>query len=261
MKASAVAAAAKKASTSSLVRNQVRELLSRSPAFGALPPDKRRQVARDTVRVASYMADPNGLVAHEFRDPLLAGVVRQHGARPAPRRAGKPQPMRLQAGSAATDALVQAVDFPGFVAGLIEGVFAAIVNASLQQMDAYAALVAALAKSVDQFASDNISDRSARDALVEAFPDVFCWAGTATARRLKVHAEGSTGLSRLTATLGLATPLGDLRSAGGLKRVVAATRRRLARDRQQLLATMVLMGINRIVVTNGRIVPKLTRLG
>ena len=39
--------------------------------------------------------------------------------------------------------------------------------------------------------------------------------------------------------------------------MVAATRRRLARNRQQTLATIVLMGINRIVVTDGRIVPKI----
>ena len=80
-------------------------------------------------------------------------------------------------------ALVAGVDFPGFVAELIDGVFGAIVNASIQQMDAYAKLLADVAKSLD------------------------------------------AGDSELPKRLGA---------------------RRLATNRQQLLATMVMMGINRI---------------
>jgi hypothetical protein len=37
---------------------------------------------------------------------------------------------------------------------------------------------------------------------------------------------------------------------------VAAARRRIAIDRQQVLATMVMMGINRVVVTDGKIVAR-----
>jgi len=40
---------------------------------------------------------------------------------------------------------------------------------------------------------------------------------------------------------------------------VAAAKRRIAIDRRQLLATMVMMGINRVVVTDGKIVAKLGR--
>ena len=47
------------------------------------------------------------------------------------------------------DALVSAVDFPTFVAGLIEGVFGAIVNASIEQMQAYERLLASVAKTVE----------------------------------------------------------------------------------------------------------------
>jgi hypothetical protein len=41
-----------------------------------------------------------------------------------------------------------------------------------------------------------------------------------------------------------------------MRQVVTAARRRLAVQRQQVLAMMVLMGINRIVVTDGKIAVK-----
>ncbi len=49
------------------------------------------------------------------------------------------------------DSLVQAIDFPVFVADLIEGTFDAIVDASIQQMKAYGALLQEVAEAVDQF--------------------------------------------------------------------------------------------------------------
>jgi hypothetical protein len=241
-----------------MVRPQVRELLSSSPGFRALPADRRRQVANDTVRVASYMTDPNGLLSQEFRKPLLAGVVHAGvGKKRIDLRKVAPDTIRLGPGS--MDALVAALDFPSFVADLIQGVFGAIVNASRRQMEAYAGLIANVAKSVDEFADDNITDQSARDELVSEFPDAVCLTGTA-AQRLKLHAgAGSPALAALAAAIGLREPVAKPQLASEVARVVAASRRRLARNRQQLLATMVLMGINRIVITSGSIAPGLSR--
>jgi hypothetical protein len=160
------------------VRAQVRKLLTSSAAYASLPPDRRRDIARDTVRVASRLLDPQGLSAQE------------------------------------------SADFPGFVSDLIHGVFGAIVDASIEQMKAYADLVATVAKSVDQFVEDNTSDDGERDSLANAYPDQFRTTGT--------QKTGS-----------------KLRSS--------ASQQRLARHRQQLLATTVMMGINRIVVTDGKI--------
>jgi len=42
-----------------------------------LPPDKRSQIAHDTVRVAAYIGDPGGLVSREFRAPVLRAKARQ----------------------------------------------------------------------------------------------------------------------------------------------------------------------------------------
>ena len=91
--------------------------------------------------------------------------------------------------------LVDAVDFPSFVADLVKGTFDAIVDASVRQMEAYTELLRNVAKSVDEFMRDNVVDGPEDESA----------------------------------------------------------RRRLATQRQQTLATMVLMGINRIVVTEGKI--------
>jgi hypothetical protein len=65
--------------------------------------------------------------------------------------------------------LVDAVDFPSFVAGLIKGTFEAIVDASVRQMEAYTELLRHVAKSVDEFMRDNVvdggEDKSARRRL------------------------------------------------------------------------------------------------
>jgi hypothetical protein len=206
------------------VRPQVRGLLKRSPAYRSLPPDKRRQIALDTVRVASYLADPNRLVSREFANPVLS-----------------------------PNDLLTAVTFPAFVAGLINGVFGAIVNASVQQMEAYAKLVAHASKSVSDFAADTITDGKARAELVATFPHLFCTSGNGGLRLAADRAFSRSDLAHLRRTLGLrrSTPAPD--SQSGLRDLVQAVRRRTARERQRSLALALSMGINRIVVTDGRI--------
>jgi hypothetical protein len=211
-----------------------------------LPPDKRNRIARDTVRAATYMADPDGLVSREFSAPLLRGAPR------------KPAGVRtvtlgqtLQGGTAALDALIDDVDFPAFVVALIHSVFNAVVDASIEQMEAYAALMADVAASVDGFASDAISDETARQTLASEFPELFCRANDKRAG-LAWRSDAEPG-----ARLRLQAALGVRRLAPDLRNLVAATRRRLARNRQQTLATAILMGINRIVVTDGKITPKI----
>src|SRR5262249_1720051 len=68
---------------------------------------------------------------------------------------------------------LNAIAFPTFVADLIKGTFQAIVNASIQQMEAYGNLLSNVAKTVDQFMADNISDNNARDYLAGSFPGHF----------------------------------------------------------------------------------------
>ena len=184
------------ASTAAIVRKEVRELLSLSPAFARLPVAEQKGLARNMTKVATYLAE--------------------------------------------------AVEFPEFVASLIKGVFNAIVNASIQQMEAYAELVANAAKSVDQFAEDNITDEDARDWLASTYPEYFKCEPfpQCVTIRLKRGIDRAMAIRRLR-LLPLERDLGVLDAQEIESVLVPAARRRLALSRQQLLAGMVLMGMNR----------------
>src|SRR5262249_23633475 len=66
-------------------------------------------------------------------------------------------------------ATLNAIDFPAFVASLIHGTFQAIVDASIQQMEAYAELLKNVARTVDQFMTDNVSEGTAKDYLADRY--------------------------------------------------------------------------------------------
>ncbi|WP_196251519.1 hypothetical protein [Cupriavidus necator] len=155
--------------------------------------------------------------------------------------------------------LVGTVDFPNFVGGLIQNVFQAIVNASIQQMNAYGQLLKSVAQTVDQFAQDNISMNNARDWLIDKYPDQIGLdeegAGEEGGQpRLTMKAEdGDAALAGINTEMGMAQPVTDLSDPEQESRLVTAARLQMARSRQQLLASMVVLGINRIVVTDGAI--------
>jgi hypothetical protein len=96
---------------------QIETLFSRSQAASELPPEIRTRLMRDAAEIGTAIVKARG-------DQAVAG-----------------------------DLLGQ-VDFPQFVAGLIEGVFNAVVDSSVRQMEAYADLVASVASSVDRFVAD-----------------------------------------------------------------------------------------------------------
>lgn len=112
----------------------------------------------------------------------------------------------------AGDAVLHQVDFPAFVRDLIRGTFEAIVDASIQQMKAYGELLTEVAKTVDAFLSENVDDETAFAYLTD--------------RGLDPHASRWPEAVRCL--------------------LLPAARAQVAKSRQQLLATMVLMGINRI---------------
>jgi hypothetical protein len=153
------------------------------------------------------------------------------------------------------DGVIDAVDFPGFVADLIAGVFDAIVDASIRQMEAYADLVDGVAKTVDQFVDENVTDDQARHYLLDTFPDVFAKEGAkgSTIKRRRGAAKGRWRLALSLLGLPKADPKPDPETRS--KRLIQAARRHMVRERQQLLATMVLMGVQRIRDPHGRLPP------
>lgn len=258
------------------VRPEVRQLLESSSAFAKLPPQEQKELARTMVTVSAYMANPDGLAAQELspQGSVLARTqadsteaVRQRLAQD-PGFAGEDfQGGAIKQGTQQFGELVKKVDFPKFVSGLIQNVFQAIVDSSIQQMQAYGELLANVAKTVDQFAQDNISENNGRDWLAQRFPDKlgiddgamstgFAEGDTplAAAPKLTVTAEDSAAaLQAISDELQLAKPVTDISDEAEERRLVLAARLQIACGRQQLLASMVMLGINRIVVTDGLI--------
>ena len=72
-----------------------------------------------------------------------------------------------------TAALVAALDFPAFVASVIEGVFEAIVGSSIEQMEAYGDLIAAVVAALDALHAKNVTEAQARDHIARRFPELF----------------------------------------------------------------------------------------
>jgi hypothetical protein len=233
-----------------VVRGRVRALLESSDAYRRLPADERRKMARAMVDTVAYLADP----AAGTRD---ADVTTTALAEPAP---AAPNPGSgsgigdaARAGAQAYKDLTAAVDFPKFVSGLIDGVFNAIVDASIRQMEAYQKLLENVVKSVDQFAKDNFTLNQGRDYLVDRFPNLLQVNSAMGQPRLAPTPEAEdSGLGELTQALGLPSEP-DLSDENTEAELARRAQLEMAKLRQKQLATMVLMGINRIVVTNGLI--------
>lgn len=263
------------------VRPAVRDLLVASPAFSRLPPGEQQRLAGEMVKVAAYLANPEGAATEELArvqsddDAGPLATAQADATEAARKRAGSDQGFAgedfkagaTEAGVEAFGALVQKVDFPKFVGGLIKGVFEAIVDASIRQMQAYGELLANVAKTVDQFAQDNITENSARDWLVDRFPDKlgigeegmaggFAEGDAPPEAQPKVVAKGddtAAALEAISRELQLLRPINDLSDETQEAELVRQARLQMARSRQQMLASMVVLGINRIVVTDGLI--------
>ncbi len=261
------------------VRPEVRALLESSPSFHAMSPDERRELASLMVKVCAYMVNPDGATTEalesESAQPLAqaqADAVEATKGRlaKAPGFAGKDfEGGAIRQGTEQFGELVKKVDFPKFVSGLIDGVFRAIVDTSIQQMRAYGELLANVAKTVDQFAQDNITENNTRDWLAQKYPDDLDIstegmgesmadtgdaAAPAPAPKLVVKADDQeAALKKISDDLGLEKPLNDLSDEAQEHQLITKARLQIAKSRQQLLASMVMLGINRIVVTDGLI--------
>jgi hypothetical protein len=258
------------------VRRAVKSLLMKTPAFARLSPARQQQLARDTALIADYLAQPEGIPGNEISGgvgaPPPAVALEEDDVQATSEKGWEAVEdigtNKFQAGAAREGAevasmLMQKVNFPTFVAGLIEGVFHAIVKSSIEQMEAYGKMVEQVAKSLDRFREDNVTPNQGRDHMVEKFPDVFEigepdeFSESPEPRlRLRDGVDESDALRRVNGSLSFEDgqlKSMDLSDETAELALVTAARTQLARQRQQLLASLVLMGINRIVVTDGRI--------
>jgi hypothetical protein len=258
------------------VRPQVQQLLQNIPNFNGLPDAERRELAANMVKVMAYIADPNGIVTETTQQaPLPAparaladdeAITRMNAvADSSPGQVG----FKANAGREGVQMfgdMVQKVDFPKFVGGLIKNVFQAIVESSIEQMRAYGELIANVAKTVGDFANDNISTSAGRDWLAEKYPDVLqiqpggqsdslAEGDSAPAPPAVLTATGDNPevrLAEISRDLGI-PPIKDISDPQAELKIVTAARQQMAKSRQQMLASMVMLGINRIVITDGSI--------
>ena len=156
-------------------------------------------------------------------------------------------------------ALSDEIDFPQFVASLVHGTFDAIVDASIRQMESYADLVSAVAKSVEQFTEDNVTLNQTRDWLMQQYPQDLYLDLSETPKLLPKPSTGD-GADQP------ASPdwLKDFQLEGEEltpvlveEQLVPRARSHVGQSRQQMLATMVLLGLNRVVVRDGTISARL----
>jgi hypothetical protein len=265
--------------TLDLARTGVRALLENTPSFRALSATDRQQIASDTVNLVAYLAEPEGVKA-----TALPAPVNKPAENPALPRKPDAYSFALAGGSTSTSSssgdgkftaqaaaegarvagvYLEAVNFPKFVSSLISGVFHSIVESSIEQMHAYGQLVADVAKTLNQFRDENVTDNQGRDYLIQQFPDTFkldidTGDGGAAAPRVRMRdgVDEDQALKKVNSLPLEGGPVTSLDDDSIEGKLVPAARTQLATSRQQLLATMVLMGINRIVVTDGRIAAK-----
>jgi hypothetical protein len=258
------------------IQRQVGGFLGRSPAFRGLAPQRQREVASDTARLVERLAEgPRRRSADPYAMPLgtmdansSSSTVDTSGDQVEGRMTGNVDALLknkqaqigsvVGAGVSQAARMVKEIDFPAFVSSLIEGTFHAIVKSSIEQMKAYADMVKSVATSLNDFKDQNTTDNQARDSLVQRYPQHF---------QINVtDGQPSVGLKDgaddlpvpdFQRDLGMSEDISSLDDDTIEQKLVPAARDDLARGRQQLLATIILMGINRIVVTDGKINAKL----
>lgn len=246
--------------------DEIAQALNHSVAYRALSPPQKAEMQAAMQRVFSYLGDAPARPFAPSLDELRGGghaTTPPPAPNPAPAGAAAPQAPAgnganaFQRAAGATREMLGAIGFPDFVASLIQGTFQAIVDSSIQQMEAYSRLLAETAKTVDQFMEDNITDDMARDHLTSNYGEVFRKDMSSGHPQMAVSPSVPAGqLPSFLKNLGFDSPQ-DLDQTAVDQVVIPETRMTLAEMRHQSLATMVMMGINRIIVSDGEINAKL----
>lgn len=239
------------------VRRYVKDLLESAPAYQALAPHDKRALAQDLVKVMGFLDQSGGPLPGQ---PILAAAQADNTDTPG-NVADVQAKQKLvgndfkaggaQAAGQAFTTLANAVDFPKFVSNLIEGVYTSIVQSTIKQMKAFQSFMEAASKSVDQFAKDHITQGQASNFLQSAFPSAL---QTDDSTGQLKYADGLDDSQKpdLKGYLGMKDDA-DLEDEDGQQKILYAAQLKMAAQRQHQLTTMLLMGLQRIVVTDGEI--------
>jgi hypothetical protein len=245
-----------------LVESQVNALLVETPSFNILTPPEQQRLRERMVKVGAYAAS---LVLDDWAQSERLGqrplIKRKVHMVPQQQVMGKTlsaaddfRPAAANQVARVTQETLRAIAFPTFVADLIKGTFQAIVNASIEQMQAFVELLENVSQTVEQFESENITDNQARDWLAARYPQYVRVQVEDNQPRLQPTEQADAGeLPDFRSELNLADTVSDLDADTIEDVLVPAARRRLAQSRLQMLSTLVMMGLQRIVVKHGRI--------
>lgn len=253
------------------IRRAVRDVLERTPRYHGLPPPQRQALAQAMVKVSTLAAE---LIAEEGQ--AEGEIERRDTARPAVPLATA-QSAQPGFGESAdriagiTRNVLNAVSFPRFVTDLINGVFKAMLDANAQQMNQYVQLLNAVSASAEGFERTQFGLVQVRQWVADHFPESIEYDApdpedlpkpgekvdpddmeefASIPLRLRGGAS-MPGEAEIRATLGV--PPEESIDASNPEKLVPFARRYLARQRQQQLATMVMMGMQRIVIDSGKI--------
>ncbi|MFL0355816.1 hypothetical protein ACI5KX_04995 [Erythrobacter sp. GH1-10] len=256
------------------VRNGLRSVLSSADAFNRLDRDTRKDIAKSLVKIGSTALD---LAEEEERSLALSSPeIAPSSSRPIAQAQSQPAfgEAARRLASTTRDTL-EAVSFPRFVSELITGVFKAMNDSNQQQLTAFVELIRNVAASTDGFADANVGLAGARAWLAERFPGSFRVTGAEddgfddpaemspeeraewqrerdAEQRLELLPGGSFPEENAL-RIALGVPQGQTIPTGNPESLVPLARAALARNKQQMLATMVQMGLQRIVIESGRL--------
>jgi hypothetical protein len=236
------------------VRRAVRSVVEATPELRR-DPALSRAVAERMVGVSLAAAE---LIQEEQRLSRQIGQ-RERRARPAPlasAQAAGDIHRRTAVNSAAgtLKATRDAIDFPGFVTSLISGVFQSIQSSNIQQLQAFADLLEAVNSSTSDFATSQISAERAAQWATSRFPALSA-SGSGEDLELSLRDDAELPeAEELARVLGASEEEVSTIDESELgETLLPLVRRKLARDRQSMLSTMVLMGLQRVVVDDGAI--------
>src|SRR5688572_4583231 len=231
------------------IRESVRQILTASEDYQNLSESTRRDIARGLVKICSTALALDGEAS------TTPGAYDSDSLALAQNAGSEFSGVASQKVADTTRAILNAVSFPRFVTELVNGVFKAMLDSSIQQMQAYTELLNNVAASTEGFADANIGPDRARQWLAERYPASLELApeegededestGAARPRRFALRLREGAAMpseAALRTDLGLraeeSVPGGDPDCT-----LVPFARRHLAKARQEMLATMVMLG-------------------
>jgi len=244
-----------------VVRDKVDSFLRQNPNFSRLSSAQQAEMREATCKVVEHMAAdaPAGATGDPYAIALENAPVGQvvGDAGKLLKDKGGQLGDAIAVGVTQAARMVKEIDFPQFVSSLVSGTFHAIVTSSIEQMKAYAEMVKSVSTSLNDFKDQNTTDNQARDHLVQKYPSMMQMTVVNGQPRVVPRDDYEGEVPDFGADLNMGESITSLDEDVIEEQLVPAARDDLARGRQQLLATTILMGINRIIVTDGKINAKI----